>query len=51
MMAVWRLGGIVSCGDSALKADTIHYQVSQNNGLTLALMYEEYYVSVEGNPG
>ena len=27
MMAVWRLGGVVSCGDSGLKADTIQYQV------------------------
>ena len=32
MMAVWRLGGIISCGDAALKADTIGYQVMQPNG-------------------
>ena len=34
MMAVWRLGGVVSCGDSALKADTIQYQVMQQYGET-----------------
>ena len=27
LLAAWRLGGVPSCGDSALNADTIQYQV------------------------
>ena len=30
LLAVWRLGGVTSCGDSALNAETIQYQVMQN---------------------
>ena len=28
LLAVWRLGGVTSCGESALNAETIHYQVT-----------------------
>ena len=30
LLAVWRLGGVTSCGDSALNAETIQYQVIQH---------------------
>ena len=30
LLAAWRLGGVPSCGDSALNADTIQYQVTQS---------------------
>ena len=31
VLSAWRLGGSVSCGDIALSADTIRYQVGYNS--------------------
>ena len=39
MMAVWRLGGVVSCGDTALNADTIQYQIKEMQVVMLANLF------------
>ena len=46
-MAVWRLGGVVSCGDSGLKADTIQYQVKQVNGECIWDTYQTIYFQLK----